>query len=182
MTGRGLSRRELIFLAAVAGAGVPFRLEAGGKPTRWLDAAVKAARWIRTARVATPDGLLWLSGPERPEGMSASPELYTGTAGVVLFLVELARVTGDESWLQEAAAGADWLIAGLPVALDPEQAQAGLYTGVPGIGLAIHHVAKATGKEPYRRGAERCLELVHAGAKPAGMGAEWDQGLDTTRR
>lgn len=169
-----------MFLAAVAGAGVPFRLGAAERTpaTRWLDAAVKAARWIRTTRVATPDGLLWLSGPERPEGMNASPDLYTGTAGVVLFLVELARVTGDESWLQEAAAGADWLIAGLPDALDPEQAQAGLYTGVPGIGLAIHQVAKATGKEQYRKGTERCLELVHAGAKPAGAGVEWDPGLD----
>jgi len=181
MIGRGLTRRELMFLAAVAGTGVPFRLNAQEKPSRWLDAAIKAARWIRTTRVATPDGLLWLSGPERPEGMSASPELYTGTAGVVLFLVELARVTGDESWLQEAAAGADWLIAGLPAALGTggeEQAQAGLYTGVPGIGLAIYHVAKATDKEPYRRGAERCLDLVHAGAKPAGAGVEWDPGLD----
>lgn len=164
-------------LAAMAGAGLPFRLKAE-TPTRWLDAAVKAARWIRTTRVATPDGLLWLSGPERPEGMNASPELYTGTSGIVLFLVELARATGDESWLQEAAAGADWLIAGLPGALDPEKAQAGLYTGVPGIGLAIHHVAKTTGEERHRKGAERCLELVHAGAKPAGAGVEWDPGLD----
>lgn len=160
-------------LAAVAGAGVPFRLQAE-TTSRWLDAAVKAARWIRTTRVATPDGLLWLSGPERPEGMSASPELYTGTSGVVLFLVELARATGDESWLKEAAAGADWLIAGLPETLD----HAGLYTGVPGIGLAIHQVAKATGQEKHRKGAERCLELVHAGAKPAGAGVEWDPGLD----
>ncbi|HEX5716729.1 MAG TPA: lanthionine synthetase LanC family protein [Thermoanaerobaculia bacterium] len=184
MIGRGLTRRELIYLAAIAGTGigVPFRLNAEEKPGRWLDAAIKAGRWIRTTRVATPDGLLWLGGPERPEGMSASPELYTGTSGVVLFLVELARVTGDESWLQEAAAGADWLIAGLPAALDGTggagQAQAGLYTGVPGIGLAIYHVAKATDKEPYRRGAERCLDLVHAGAKPAGAGVEWDPGLD----
>ena len=165
-------------LAAMAGAGVPFRLSAQEKPTRWVDAAVKAARWIRTTRVATPDGLLWLSGPERPEGMSASPELYTGTAGVVLFLVELARVTGDRSWLQEAVYGADWLIAGLPEALDPEPSQAGLYTGVPGIGLAIHQVAKASSDDKYRKGAERCLELVHAGAKPAGAGVEWDPGLD----
>src|SRR5687767_11077220 len=103
MVGRGLTRRELMLLAAIAGTGAPFRLRA--EPSRWLDAAVKAGRWIRTTRVATPDGFLWLSGPERPEGMSASPELYTGTAGVVLFLAELARVTGDESWLQEAAAG-----------------------------------------------------------------------------
>jgi len=178
MIGRGLSRRELIYLAAVAGVGAPFRLGAEEKPTRWLDAAVKAARWIHSTRTETPDGLLWPGGPERPEGANASPELYSGTSGVVLFLVELARVTGDELWLQEAAAGADWLIAGLPTALASGRAQAGLYTGVPGIGLAIHQVAKATGDEKYRKGAERCLELVHSAAKPAGAGVEWDPGLD----
>lgn len=178
MIGRGLSRRELIYLAAVAGVGAPFRLGAEEKPTRWLDAAVKAARWIHSTRIETPDGLLWPGGPERPEGANASPELYTGTSGVVLFFVELARVTGDELWLQEAASGADWLIASLPSALDSRQAQAGLYTGVPGIGLAIHQVAKATGNEKYRRGAERCLDLVHSAAKPAGAGVEWDPGLD----
>jgi lantibiotic modifying enzyme len=178
MTGRGFSRRELMLLAAVAGAGVPFRLRAEQKPSRWLDAAVKAARWIRTTRVATPDGLLWLGGPERPEGMNATPDLYTGTAGIVLFLIELSRATGDKSWLQEAMYGADWLIAGLPEKLDPEQSQAGLYVGVPGVGLAIHQVAKASSDEKYRKGAERCLELVHAGAKPAGAGVEWDPGLD----
>ncbi|HEX6861164.1 MAG TPA: lanthionine synthetase LanC family protein [Thermoanaerobaculia bacterium] len=183
MTGKGLSRRELIYLAAVAGTGVPFRLGAEEKAssTRWLDAAVKAARWIHSTRIESPEGLLWPGGPERPEGPNASPELYTGTSGVVLFLVELARATGDELWLQEAAAGADWLIAGLPSALDGirgVRAQAGLYTGVPGIGFAIHQVAKATGSEKYRRGAERCLDLVHSAAKPAGAGVEWDPGLD----
>jgi len=178
MSATGLSRRELLALAVLAGAGIPFRLKAEEKPIRWLDAAVKAARWIRTTRVATPDGLLWLSGPELPEGMNASPDLYTGTAGIVLFLAELARATGDRSWLQEAMYGADWLIAGLPEKLDPEQSQAGLYTGVPGIGLAIHRVAKASSEDKYRKGAERCLELVHAAAKPAGAGVEWDPGLD----
>ena len=150
MIGKGLSRRELLALAAIAGSGIPFRLRAEEKPGRWLDAAVKAARWIRTTRVETPDGLLWLSGPERPEGMNASPDLYTGTAGIVLFLVELSRATGDRSWLQEAMYGADWLIAGLPEKLDPEQSQAGLYTGVPGVGLAIHRVAKASSDDKYR--------------------------------
>ncbi len=185
MNGKGLTRRELMYLAALAagtGAGAPFRLAAEEKApsTRWLEAAVKAGRWIRANRVAAPKGLFWVIGPERPEGKNASPDLYTGTAGVVLFLVELARATGDESWLLEAAAGAEWLIAGLPDALGTggEQWQAGLYTGVAGIGFAIHQVSKSLDKENYRKGTERCLELVHAAAKPAGAGVEWDPGLD----
>jgi lantibiotic modifying enzyme len=167
-----------------SGSALPFRLLAQeGTPaiaatTRWLDAALGAARWIRTTRVETPQGLLWVNGPERPEGKAASPELYTGTSGIVLFLVELARATGDKTYLEEAAAGADWLIATLPEKLDLEKAEDGLYTGVPGIGFALHQVAKTTGKEAYQKGAERCVDLIQAAAKPAGAGVEWGPGLD----
>ena len=73
----------------------------------YLDAAVRAARWIRTARIETPEGYIWLTGPERPEGFDITPNLYTGSAGIVLFLLELARATGDKAHREEAGAGAD---------------------------------------------------------------------------
>ena len=87
----------------------------------YLDAAVRAARWIRTARVETPAGYLWLTGPERPEGLDSTPNLYSGSSGIVLFLLELARATGDKAYREEAAAGADHLIATLPAKADPEK-------------------------------------------------------------
>ena len=183
-----LSRRRFLHLGLAGGtglAGLSGWSAAQGTPPapapaagRWLDAAVRAARWIRTARVETPKGLIWLEGPERPDGLLSVSHLYTGSAGVILFLAELAHTTGDASWLEDAAAGADALIAGLPTAIDPEQSEEGLYTGVPGIGFVLHRIAQATGKETHRNGALRCLDLVHAGAKPAGAGVTWGPGTD----
>lgn len=175
-----LTRRDLLCLGLLAGAGLPWiegslLLQGQEKPapSGFLDAALKAARWIRTARVATPQGLLWLSGPERPEGLDSSPNLYTGTSGVVLFLLELGRATGDKAWTEEAAAGADYLVATLPDALDPARGETGLYTGVAGVGFTLGHAFKVTGKEEYRKGAGRCRELLHGAARPAGAGVEW---------
>lgn len=186
------TRRDLLrsALVAGAGAGLPWigsrRIAEGAMPVPpapeerpWLDAAIRAARWIRTARVQTPQGVLWLEGPERPDGLRSGPDLYSGASGVVLFLLELARATGDSSWLEEASAGADYLLATLPDALGRDEGgEAGLYTGVSGIGFALHQTYKATGKESYRQGAARCLDLVHAAARPSGNGVSWDPVTD----
>ncbi|MFP5285758.1 MAG: lanthionine synthetase LanC family protein, partial [Thermoanaerobaculia bacterium] len=146
-----LTRRDLLRLGLLAGAGLPWLDGAillgqdQAPPGRYQEAALKAARWIRTTRVQTPQGLLWLSGPERPEGLYSSPNLYTGTSGVILFLLELGRVTGDKTWTEEAAAGADSLMATLPGQLDSDKGENGLYTGVAGIGFTLGQVFKATG-------------------------------------
>jgi hypothetical protein len=99
-----LSRRDLLRLGLAAGAALPWGIssavgqEAPKTAEDYLDAALRAARFLRSARVETPRGLLWLQGPERPEGLSSSTDLYSGTPGVVLFLLELARATGEKSW------------------------------------------------------------------------------------
>lgn len=181
-----LSRRDLLRLSLLTGAGLrwgaggalagqaapssaPAPAAAPGRSAgagRYLDAALQAAKWIRTARVETPDGCVWLQGPERPEGLSSSPDLYHGGAGVVLFLLQLGRVTGDAAHLEEAARGAGALIAGLPDALVPDQGQEGLYIGVAGVGFALDQVHQATGKEEHRKGAARCRDLLLKAARP----------------
>jgi lantibiotic modifying enzyme len=175
-----ISRRDLLRLTAAAGAASSFGLVTDQRPLQtpatvpgYLAAAVRAARWIRTARVETPAGYLWLTGPERPEGFDTTPNLYTGSSGVVLFLLELARATGDKTYREEAVAGADALIASLPAKADPEQAETGLYTGVAGIGFVLNRVFKETGDEKYRKAAVRCRDLIHAAAQPAGAGIQW---------
>lgn len=174
-----LSRRDLLRFGLAAGAVLPwgFDFAAGDEAPKaaggYLDAAVRAGRFIRSTRVETPQGLLWLQGPERPEGMSSSTDLYSGTPGVVLFLLELARATGDESWREEAAAGADYLISTLQPGQDP-----GLYTGIAGTGFVLRRVYRETGNPAYRAGAARCRDLIHAAAKPAGAGVAWSEDTD----
>lgn len=149
-----ISRRDLLRLSIAAGAASSLGLatekrtpKASSAPPSYLDAAVRAARWIRTARIETPEGYVWLSGPERPEGFDITPNLYTGSAGIVLFLLELARATGDKAHREEAVAGADALIASLPEKIRLDREESGLYTGVAGLGFTLGQVFKETGDE-----------------------------------
>jgi hypothetical protein len=191
MSPSDLTRRDLLRLTVAAGAASSLGLglsfgEETPKPavppalpaTGYLDAAVKAALWIRTARIETPDGTMWLAGPERPDGLDASPQLYSGGAGIVLFLLELARASGDKAYREEAAFGADVLIASLPSKLNLEGAQGALYLGVAGIGFTLERVHQETGDEKYRKAAVRCRDLIHAAAVPAGKGVSWGKYAD----
>ena len=181
-----ISRRDLLRLSIAAGAASSLGLTTDKRKTPqtpaalpgYLDAAVRAARWIRTARIETPEGYVWLTGPERPEGFDTTPNLYTGSSGIVLFLLELARATGDKAHREEAAAGADALIASLPEKIRLDREESGLYTGVAGIGFTLGQVFKETGDEKYRKAAVRCRDLIHAAAQPAGQGVEWGTVTD----
>ena len=183
-----LTRRDLVRLGLAAGAASSLGLEVAAgagppkPPTRdvpsYLDAAVKAVRWIRTARIETPDGYVWLTGPERPEGFDTVSHLYTGGAGVVLFLLELAKATGDKAHREEAAAGADALIASLPEKIRLDREESGLYTGIAGIGFTLDRVFHEAKDERYRKAAVRCRDLIHAAAEPAGKGVEWGKVTD----
>ncbi|HTQ79071.1 MAG TPA: lanthionine synthetase LanC family protein, partial [Thermoanaerobaculia bacterium] len=191
---RAVSRRDLLRYAMVAGSTLPAVLSGrplsaveipAGSPTpqpatpgHYLEAARRAAHWIRSTQVETPSGLLWVQGPERPEGFSVSYNIYSGGAGVVLFLLELARITGEKTYLEEAAAGADSLIATLPATLDPAQEEAGLYTGAAGVSFTLDRVAAATGKAAYHQAAERAAALLRAAAKPEGKGVSWGETND----
>src|SRR3954469_10256725 len=190
MTPTDLTRRDLVRLTLAAGAASTLGLGAASgeeppkpsapapSPSNYLAAAVKAAKWIHTTRVETPRMLIWLDGPERPEGLESSPDLYTGYAGIVLFLLELARVTGDKDYKEDVGYGADALIAALPEKLDLDRAETGLYTGAAGMGFVLHRVYKETGDEKYRKAAVRCRDLIHAAARPAGKGVDWGKYTD----
>lgn len=184
-----ISRRDLLRLSIAAGAASSLGLATDPKTPQpstapsqpvpgYLDAALKASRWIRTARIETQEGYVWLTGPERPEGFDTTPNLYTGSSGVILFLLELARVTGDKTCREEAAAGAAALLAGLPEKVRLDWAENGLYTGVAGIGFTLERVFQETKDEKYRKAAVRCRDLLHAAAQPAGKGVEWGKVTD----
>jgi lantibiotic modifying enzyme len=188
MAPSSLTRRDLVRLGLAAGAVSSLGLgsaagEAPAPPPAspapgYLDAAVNAAHWIRTARIETPEGYVWLTGPERPEGFDTVSHLYTGGAGIVLFLLELARATGDKAYREEAAAGASALIASLPEKIRLDREEAGFYTGVAGIGFVLDRVFRETGDESFRKGAVRCRDLIHSAAAPSGKGVEWGNVTD----
>ncbi len=135
----------------------------------WLDAARETARWLEYAALETEAGLAWPAVPEE----SGEPDrtLYAGSPGVVLFFLELAGTTDQESAVQVARAGADELLLQLPERVEGESA--GLYTGVAGVGFTLGETWRATGDERYRAGLERCVEVLVGAAPRDRDGAAW---------
>lgn len=143
--------------------------------TPYLDAALDAGHWLRSTARSVGQGKAWSPRPD--DSAAPTVDLYSGTAGVVLFFLELYAATREEVFLGEARAGADFLVASLPDALD-NPAQAGLYTGVAGVGFVLERFHQVTGEATYRQAAQRCLNLVLSAAHTAGSGCQWSATTD----
>jgi len=137
----------------------------------YREAAFQAAHWIRNAAVKTDAGTHWLADPT--DKTSFEDTLYTGTPGVVLFFLEAARLTGDQSFLTDARGGADYLISTIG-----NQKENGLYIGLAGTGFVLIETFKATKDPKYREGGLRCAQVVSQRAKKVGKGVEWSDTTD----
>ncbi len=142
-------------------------------------AAAETARWIRSAESRDTAGF-WQPEPDHPEikaTVSLPNGFYTGSAGLVLFFVELAQATGDRSYWDDARRGGDYLVrswretASAPPPVPG--AQYGLYTGLAGTIFALAVLAQATGEAAYRDAARAALDVLVKAAEPAGAGVAW---------
>ena len=70
--------------------------------------AIDAAKWIRNSRLETLFGYAWPTDPNDPKSVSTA--LYSGSPGVILFLLELHQATGDAAYLAAARRGAEELM------------------------------------------------------------------------
>ncbi len=113
--------------------------------------------------------------------MTIGPDntLYSGAAGVVLFFLELARATGDASYLRDASLGADYLAASwkrLPAGQgSPASRDQGLSfdQGLAGTAFALAETWKATQNTAYRDAALEATRVLASRATPIGDGIEW---------
>src|SRR5581483_5319452 len=119
----------------------------------YLEVARQAATGIGHARQTTPHGAVWPGDPLVPSGVDTEA-LDAGTPGVVLFLLELHRATGDTSALRDAMAGADHLIGTLATK------ELGLYVGLGGIAYVFELVHRASGQARYRDATKRCVAAI----------------------
>lgn len=140
----------------------------------YLDAALAAARWLARHATETEHGVVWPIAPG--DVARSSPDLYNGNAGVVLFLCDLARTTGDDRWRALATKGADALETATRDTRRPTWD--GLYTGLAGEAFVLEAAHAATGQARFREAARATLRRIIERAKPAGNGVEWNASTD----
>jgi lantibiotic modifying enzyme len=142
-------------------------------PTKrpYLDAALETARWLEGTAIETEHGLTWPAVPGDPATVASN--LYSGSAGVVLFFLEAHRATGDRRYLERARAGADHLAATFD-----ETSDSGLYTGLAGLCYALGETGRATGVRGYLASARRCTARLRERGKRTGAGLEWNDTTD----
>ncbi|HET7697215.1 MAG TPA: lanthionine synthetase LanC family protein [Vicinamibacterales bacterium] len=140
------------------------------QPT-YRDVAVDAAKWIRNSRMETLFGIAWPADPQDPKTVSTA--LYSGSPGVVLFLLELHAATGDAAYLADAKRGADELMT--KVSSEP---QMGLYTGVAGLGFMLGETWRATRDDKYRKAALGAVRILADKAGEVGKGVQWNNSND----
>ena len=155
----------------LAVAGLLLTLHAGAQSSAPRDVAIDTAKWLRSTRVNTTFGIAWPSDPANPRSVSTT--LYSGSPGVVLFLIELHRATGETAYLEDAKRGADDLLT--KVAMEP---QYGLYDGVAGLGFMLGETWRATGDEKYRKAALAAVRVLETRATAVGKGVQWSTITD----
>ena len=161
--------KYLVMTAMLLIASLTLATAAAERP--YLDAALQAAKWIRSSAIRTEQGVVWPTDPR--DAKTVNTGLYSGTPGVILFFLEAYRSTGDQSFLKDARAGADHLLASLA-----SQKEVGLYSGLAGIGFTLTETFKITGEAKYRDGALRCVQLIRERAVKADGVVEWNDSTD----
>jgi len=159
--------RGIVVLGALAS--FVLRPAAAERPN--LDAAVAVAKWIQSSALKTDGGVTWPADPSDPTTVNYA--LYSGSPGVVLFLLELHKATGRPEYLAQAREGAGALLARLPL-----EKESGLYTGIAGIGFTAGEMLRATGDDRYREGVRTTVKLLGERAQSAGEGVQWNDVTD----
>lgn len=148
----------------------------------FLAGAQAAAAWIRSTAQPTEHGLTWLPDPDQPQlsaTISAPQTIYSGNAGTVLFLLELAQATGDSSYLAEARRGADQIAATWREVLTfksliaLENANLAFGFGLSGTAFVLAQAWLATNEPRYREAALAITQQIVEAARPSGDGVAW---------
>jgi lantibiotic modifying enzyme len=124
----------------------------------FLDAATSIGRRIVADAVWHERRCSWIgavaedpSQPWRAEYRALEPNLYDGTAGVGLFLAQLAAVTGDAAIRRTAIGALRQAVARAP-AMPPERRD-GFHAGSLGIAWAAARTAELLDEDELREGA-----------------------------
>ena len=140
----------------------------------YLQGALGVAEFLDTQKQQDQDGLSW----SRVPGGVPVHTLYHGTAGVVLFYLELHRATGEDDHLQTALAAGNTVLAYVSRKLaSGDTVTVGLYSGWPGYVFVLNELAKATGEQKFRDAAIAVHQQIIAQSSKLGVGIGWIEDL-----
>ncbi len=136
-----------------------------------LALASDVATFIESQRLGTETG-----GWRRTPDGDASPDasLYHGSAGIILFLLELAAATEDASLLSRAETEGHMLAEYLRA---KQWASVSFATGWSGYSFVMQTLADKTGNESFRDVATLCLDRLMAQSQKLGTGIGWIEAM-----
>ncbi|MDQ6873834.1 MAG: lanthionine synthetase C family protein [Actinomycetota bacterium] len=129
--------------------------------------ALRALEWLVSQARPHGDGLVWTG---TPTAIEPNLDLYSGTAGVVMALLEAHRHDGDDRWAAAASAGARSL-EGL---IDHRPYNSSLYSGATGIALAL----AAVGDELADAGSRTAAYQILGRVRSAFDGERWGDAFE----
>ncbi|MFI8886328.1 lanthionine synthetase LanC family protein [Streptomyces sp. NPDC053813] len=131
-----------------------------GAPEVAESLAVGALEWLLKAARDVDDGLAW---PGTLADDQATPELYSGTSGVLPTLLDAWRYFADDRYADAALRG----VRSVADAVDDWE-DCGLYTGVAGMAVALRGVHRVLGDTAAGASADHALDVLRARYDGAG--------------
>lgn len=114
--------------------------------------ALEALEWLLAQARVRGDALDWTGTPSGDEPLL---DLYSGTAGIVMALLEAHRHDGDDRWATAAYAG------GLTLGRTVERLEgSSLYFGAMGVAVALAALGDRLDDRPARSAADRVLDRI----------------------
>ena len=139
--------------------------------SEYLSAALQTDAYLKTAQLIDGSETSWKVMPDSTNS-EANFSLYSGTPGIILFYLELYHNTGKKQYLNLARSGADYLLKKLD-AINITANNAGLYTGLAGMGYTLAEVFNTTDEEVYKEGVIRTVDLLIESAESTEHGLHW---------
>lgn len=127
----------------------------------WLERATRVGRALCSTAILRSDRCVWFEakqsdeGPEWTDVRSTGPDVWSGTAGVAIFLARLGRVTGEQRVMTASRAAIEHALRSM-AQLPPQ----GLYFGQAGVATAAHEVGVALGDRGLCSSALRLIEAL----------------------
>ncbi|WP_461216045.1 lanthionine synthetase LanC family protein [Lacticaseibacillus sp. GG6-2] len=143
-----------------------------------LHVAELAKKYIDSKIETTEHGIRYsLEGSANSDPYFDDVSLYSGSAGIIHYLLQLYAVTQEPAYLEQAEASYPYLdyrfhnSPELSLAFSPWA----FTSGFAGVAYAVSELYKVTGKAEYKAFVEEVVEAIIAAAKPAedGVGAYW---------